>query len=87
MNELEDLKLRLELARRAKRLTQKQLANKLGVNQERISWYENVTPTQPNFPLLKRIAKELDVNLAWLLCNEGPRKRTKERSENLSIAA
>lgn len=65
MNENETLGGRLKSAREEKRLTQKSLAEKLGVSILVISHYENDRAT-PSTELLMRLGKELDKSVIWL---------------------
>jgi transcriptional regulator with XRE-family HTH domain len=58
--------LNLKLARKAKKLTQKELGDKLGINDLRISRYENGVMI-PRADVLRMLAKELGVSMEFLL--------------------
>ena len=55
--------------RKAKKLTQEQLAEKLGVTSKSISRWENGN-TMPDYSLLKDLCDELDINVNELLSGE-----------------
>lgn len=56
---------RLKQARKEKSYTQEQLAEKLGVARITLTQYERAV-NEPNFSMLVKIAKILDVSLDWL---------------------
>lgn len=56
-------------SRKSKGLTQKQLAEKIGVNTVTVTRYEN-NDREPNFETLKKIAIELGISLNDLFDNE-----------------
>ena len=57
---------RLRLARSRARLTQTELANKIGVSQVLISQYE-MARSHPSFETLKLLAEALNVSADWLI--------------------
>lgn len=62
--------LNLFIARRAKKLTQKELAKKVGTSNIQISRIENGVAS-PRADLLKRIALELEVSMEFLMQEAG----------------
>ncbi len=58
--------MNLKKARASKNLTQKQLADKLGVNQSLISHFEQGRRT-PNYTILEKMALVLDVDIIVLI--------------------
>ena len=68
---------RLKEARKAKKLTQKELAEKLGITENNIGHYENGR-NKPPFEIILKLCKELNVSADWLL--DVPDK-TKEQNE------
>ncbi len=61
---------RLHIARRRKRLKQRELAERIGLSYQSISAYENVdkcgNTKSPSLEHAVAIAKELEVSLDWL---------------------
>jgi transcriptional regulator with XRE-family HTH domain len=62
--------INLMLARKNSKLTQKQLAKKVGISNLKISRYER-GETVPKADILKRIAMELNVTMEYLLEDVG----------------
>lgn len=60
---------RLKQARTRKRLTQSQVAEKLGIDFTTISKYEN-DRSQPDYDTLLRLAALYDVSVDWLLSGQ-----------------
>lgn len=58
--------INLMLARRSKKLTQKQLAKRVGISNIQICRFENGT-TSPKADLLQKIAEELEVSMDYLM--------------------
>lgn len=73
----------IEIARKNKKLTQEELAKKIGVNRATISKYENGS-ISPTLGQLKRIAKELDVSVGDLSDSEGVAQQLLDTSKFLS---
>lgn len=57
---------RLKEARKAKKLTQKELAERLGITENNIGHYENGR-NKPPFEIILKLCAELDVSADWLL--------------------
>lgn len=57
---------RLKEARKAKKLTQKELAERLGITENNIGHYENGR-NKPPFEIILKLCMELDVSADWLL--------------------
>ena len=72
---------RLREARRDKGLSQKELADKVGVTNSRIGHYENERGT-PTAETLVELCKVLDVSSDWLL---GIPDKTQESKKNEAI--
>ena len=60
---------RLKYSIRRHELTQKALAEAIGITSGQISWYVNGR-NKPSYDILIKLAKELDVSLDWLCCLE-----------------
>lgn len=56
---------RLKEARKAKKLTQKELANRIGLTDARITQYEN-GQGYPSAEVLYKICIELNVSMDWI---------------------
>lgn len=69
-----ELKDRLKLARKRRKLSQPQLADAVGMSQSNLSDLE--TGKSKGSGLLPQIAKELKVNALWLATGEGPMEST-----------
>lgn len=68
---------RLKEARKAKKLTQKELATKLGLTDARITQYEN-GQGYPSAEVLYKICIELNVSMDWIM---GMPDKSKEQNE------
>ncbi|MEA3643314.1 MAG: helix-turn-helix transcriptional regulator, partial [Lamprobacter sp.] len=69
MSQETGIKNRLLEARKGRGLTQTQLAERVGLSQAHISSMEKMRRGTP-MPKWREIAKELDVDLKWLLADE-----------------
>lgn len=77
-NKTSNLGDRVKLARKRSKLTQDELAEKLGVTTRTINHYEN-NQRNPKRNMLIAIAKVCDINIAWLKDGRGiPTKNIKE---------
>lgn len=65
----------IKQARLAKGITQEELAVRVNVTKEFISYIEN-GHKDPSISLLKKIAKELDTTVKALIVDEDPMKRS-----------
>lgn len=72
--------MNLKTARASKNLTQKDFANKLGVNQSLISHFEQGRRT-PNYTILEKMALVLDVDII-VLVRYFQKKENKNNGEN-----
>jgi len=61
---------RLRKARKAKNLTQKQLAESIGINQKQYQHWERGR-AEPSFDKVKRLSYMLGINVEWLLYGTG----------------
>jgi transcriptional regulator with XRE-family HTH domain len=61
---------RLKKARKSKNLTQKQLAESIGVNQKQYQHWERGR-AEPSFDKVKRLSYMLGINVEWLLYGNG----------------
>ncbi len=68
--EMETFSERLAELRRVRLMTQWELANAAGVSPATITRLETVVETTPHVGTVKRLAKALDVDPAWLLWGE-----------------
>lgn len=62
--------LNLKIARIKKRLTQKELADIVGVSRDYIASLENGRAANPNIELMKRLSLALDVTITELFFTE-----------------
>jgi transcriptional regulator with XRE-family HTH domain len=74
---------RIRAARQQKRLTQQQLADKLGVSRVSVTQWE-IGTTKPSTDNLYRIADALDVDMSWLLTGDGALPNGMESTEGYS---
>lgn len=72
---------RLRDARRAKRLSQKVLATRVGTTGETISRYENGRLSPPRGDMMGSLAGELGVTVGWLMGQDVPREGSRVESE------
>ena len=72
----EDVGMFLASVRKEKKLTQEQLAERLGVNSRSVSRWENGI-CMPDYALLPLLAKELDVSVAELVAGKRTEKEIK----------
>jgi transcriptional regulator with XRE-family HTH domain len=63
---------RLAEVRRLKLMTQEDLADAAGLSAATVTRLETVVETNPRVVTVKRLAKALDVDPAWLLWGEKP---------------
>ncbi len=70
---MELLASRIKLARQSKKLSQKQLANRIGVSASAISQYESTSHfhSEPSIKNLISISKVLEVSIEWLATGRG----------------
>ena len=61
---------RLKKARKAKNLTQKQLAESIGINQKQYQHWERGR-AEPSFDRVKRLSYVLEADIEWLLFGNG----------------
>ena len=61
---------RLKKARKAKNLTQKQLAESIGINQKQYQHWERGR-AEPSFDKVQRLSYILGINIEWLLYGNG----------------
>ena len=61
---------RLKKARKAKKLTQKQLAESIGINQKQYQHWE-AGRAEPSFDKVKRLSYVLEADIEWLLFGNG----------------
>ena len=66
----EDFGSRLKKLRNTKKLTQKELAETIGVNQKQYQHWERGR-AEPGFDKLQRLAYALEVSIEWLLYGNG----------------
>ena len=74
---------RLKALRRAKGITQTELANRLGVKQNTIACYETGV-REPTNAIILSICREFDVNERWLRTGEGEMFLAKPREQELA---
>lgn len=68
---MDSIAIRIRESRKAKGLSQKQLADAIGVTPSAISQYEIKSGTEPSLKNLSKIAKALDVSFEWLATGRG----------------
>ena len=70
---MESLALRIKQSRESKGLSQKTLAEKIGVSSSAISQYESTSyfNSEPSVKNLIRISKVLDISVEWLMTGRG----------------
>ena len=73
---------RLKAARKKRGLSQKAVGKLIGVEGQAISNYENAR-REPNNDTVKKLAKALDVNDAWIYTGRGPVTETGQEEEPL----
>jgi transcriptional regulator with XRE-family HTH domain len=61
---------RLKKARKAKNLTQKQLAESIGINQKQYQHWERGR-AEPSFDKVRRLAYMLETDIEWILFGNG----------------
>lgn len=71
MEHVQNIGDRMRILLHKKRMTQSELAQKIGVSQSAISQMIS-GKNQPSFELITAISRELDVNCNWLMMGEGP---------------
>jgi transcriptional regulator with XRE-family HTH domain len=69
---------RLKKARKEKKLTQKQLAESIGINQKQYQHWERGR-AEPSFDKVKRLSYVLEINVEWLLYGNGKFIANKEK--------
>jgi len=70
---MQNISQNIKLARKAKRLTQQQLADELYVTRQAVSNWET-GKTMPELPMLEKVAEKLDVDMPTLLYGENTLK-------------
>lgn len=65
------MRLNLKIARIKKKLTQKELADIVGVSRDYVSSLENGRAKNPSIELMKNLSKALDVSVTELFFYEG----------------
>lgn len=70
---MESLAVRIRQSRESKGLSQKQLAEKIGVSSSAISQYESTSHfnSEPSVKNLINISKILDISVEWLMTGRG----------------
>lgn len=76
--------MKIKETRKLKNMTQKELADKIGVNYSVISRYENGT-IAPSASRLAKIAEVLDVSVDYLLDNDASFEASSEKLSHLDI--
>lgn len=74
---------RLKDARSKKQLTQRQLADKIGVSATTLTNYETNKSKVPGADVLVSLSKALDVSIDWLLGNEIASEKASNKSPNV----
>lgn len=69
-----NLHMRIRRARSLSRLTQSELARRLGIKRSAVSQWESEIGTTPSLSHLTQIACETDVCFEWLATGRGPTK-------------
>ncbi len=67
-----NLSIRIRRARAARRLSQAQLAELVGVQRSSVAQWERKNGTSPNATHLQRIAEALEISFEWLATERGP---------------
>ena len=75
---------RLKKARKSKNLTQKQLAESIGINQKQYQHWERGR-AEPSFDKVKRLSYVLEADIEWLLYGSGKLITNNGFSDNINI--
>lgn len=63
---MNEISINIRAARKAKKMTMKELGERLGISESAVSLYEN-GKREPQYEMLLRIAEELDTDVASLM--------------------
>lgn len=76
---------RIKLAREKAKLTQKELADRVGIRPQAVSQWESGDTKSLRGPSLARAAEALDVSPLWLSDGEGPMQNYTVRDEAYTV--
>ena len=90
---MDNIQKRLKMARNAKNMTQKEIAEILGVTQQAYQKFERENPPDMRVSTLLKICRTLDISADWLIgadekatATKGMRKATKTNRPRLKAA-